>query len=153
MKADTNSVMPGVTEDTVPNPRTIYHRTKLEAEGIVAAAASPDLSVRIIRLSRCFPEPAPLMALYRLHRGVDYRDVAAAHLLASDWRGSACETFVISGYTPFLPSDCADLKRDAAAVIRSRAPNVAEAFDARGWPLPKSIDRVYDGSKAEQMLG
>jgi UDP-glucose 4-epimerase len=35
-------------------------------------------------MGRCFPEPAPAMALARLHRGIDARDVAEAHALALD---------------------------------------------------------------------
>jgi nucleoside-diphosphate-sugar epimerase len=65
-----------IDEDTQPRPRTIYHRTKLEAEERLRAAASAGLQIRILRMSRCFPEPIDLMAAYRLHRGVDARDVA-----------------------------------------------------------------------------
>lgn len=142
-----------IDEQTPPQPRTIYHRTKLTAEEIVSRVASPHLSVRIIRLSRCFPEPVQEMAIYRLHRGVDYRDVAAAHLKALEVKGPALQTFVVSGRTPFLRSDCGRLKSDAAAVIRHRAPRIAEIFKQRGWSLPKSIDRVYDSSLASRVLG
>jgi UDP-glucose 4-epimerase len=38
-------------------------------------------------------------------------------------------------------------------VIRRRAPALALAFERRGWPLPASIDRVYDPQRAMQHLG
>jgi nucleoside-diphosphate-sugar epimerase len=105
-------------------------------------------------MSRCFPEAVPLMAVYRLHRGVDARDVADAHVAALQ-RGvpgrSRC--FVISGATPFEPGDAAGLARDAPAVLALRAPALVEAFARRGWALPASIDRVYDARRAARELG
>ena len=32
-------------------------------------------------------------------------------------------------------------------------PDVEELYAARGWELPATIDRVYDSSKAERLLG
>lgn len=143
-----------VTEATPARPRTVYHRSKLAAEALLRQAAGRGrLRVTVLRMSRCFPEPAPLMAAYRLHRGVDARDVASAHeraLLPADvpWR-----CFVISGATPFQAEDAAALKRDAPAVIARRAPALAQAFAARGWALPQSIDRVYSSALAQRELG
>ena len=72
-----------VDEDLEPRPETIYHRTKVAAEALLEEAARRGrLAVTVLRMSRCFPEPAPVMAAYRLHRGVDARDVADAHALA-----------------------------------------------------------------------
>lgn len=143
-----------ITEATTPQPRTIYHRTKLEAERLLESFASEKLKIRVIRMSRCFPEPAPTMAVYRLHRGVDYRDVATAHLLAASRPNeNPFDLFIISGHTPFRPSDCETLLNDAEAIIRKRQPELAQEFDRRGWQLPKSIDRVYDASYARQKLG
>ena len=71
-----------IDEQTRPEPRSIYHRTKLEAEQFLEAEANSNLKVTTLRMSRCFPEPAPIMAMYRLHRGIDARDVAEAHRLA-----------------------------------------------------------------------
>lgn len=125
-----------IDEATEPLPRTIYHRTKLAAEQLLRAAAREDLQIRILRMSRCFPEPADLMALYRLHRGID-----APH-----------HTWVISGATPFLPSDLPTLASDAPAVLRARAPELVAAYRARGWQLPPSIDRVYVAARAMRDL-
>lgn len=142
-----------VTEGMDPQPRTIYHRTKLAAEALVsAAAAEAGGSYRILRMSRCFPEPAAAMAAYRLHRGVDARDVAEAHALALNADLPGCRVYNISGSTPFEPSDMSELGRDAASVLKRRAPELAAAFEARGWPLPGRIDRVYVARKAEMEL-
>jgi UDP-glucose 4-epimerase len=63
-----------VTESTPPVPRTVYHRTKLAAEARLAdQVAAGGVPVKVLRMSRCFPEPADHMAVYRLHRGVDAR--------------------------------------------------------------------------------
>ena len=142
-----------VDEETMPEPRSIYHRTKIEAEQALEAAASANLSVRVLRMSRCFPEAADRMAVYRLHRGVDFRDLADAHALALFDQGPHFQRFIISGATPFLPSDVSDLAADAAGVVTERAPDLAKAFRQRGWTLPSSIDRVYSPEAAERVLG
>lgn len=141
-----------ITEETTPAPRTIYHRTKIEAETLARECASRDFRVRVIRMSRCFPEPAPLMAAYRLHRGVDARDVAAAHVAALGGDGPSFTVYNISGSAPFERVDCEELKADAPSVIRRRMPELAALFEQRGWPLPASIDRVYDSAKAHDAL-
>jgi UDP-glucose 4-epimerase len=143
-----------IDEHTPPQPRTIYHHSKLQAEALLEVMAQQsEMSVTALRMSRCFPEPAPLMAAYRLHRGVDARDVASAHELAllDDFRGF--RRFVISGATPFVRHDLALLAENAGAVLRERAPELVSAFARRGWPLPKSIDRVYGADLATQQLG
>ena len=137
-----------------PEPRTIYHQTKLEAERVLAGlAADSGLCVTVLRMSRCFPEPAPRMAAYRLHRGIDARDVADAHAraLAADRPGFRC--YVISGLTPFQREDAVQLFDRAPDVIRGRAPSLAAAFARRGWDLPVSIDRVSDPGLALRELG
>lgn len=142
-----------IDETTNPLPRTIYHRTKLAAEAVVRDAASSDMIMRVLRMSRCFPEPADVMAAYRLHRGVDARDVAEAHRLAIEHQGDPFELFVVSAPTPFEPSDAQALRSDAESIIRTRAPDVAALFDRRGWSLPRTIDRVYDPAVAMRALG
>lgn len=143
-----------VDEALPPEPRTIYHRTKLEAEALLREAAlAGGPSLRILRMSRCFPEPANVMALFRLHRGVDARDVAAAHEAAMQHDGPPCETFVVSGATPFVPEDAEALWHDAPTVLARRAPALVAAFAARGWRLPARIDRVYNPEAAGRELG
>lgn len=142
-----------VDESTPPVPRTIYHRTKLEAESILEDAAGPNLSVRVIRMSRCFPESADQMAVYRLHRGIDVRDVADAHVAALRTVGATFKRYIASGRTPFLPSDVEVLATDARAVILQRCPDLVDQFERRGWAIPKTIDRVYDSGFASELLG
>ncbi|MEM6965035.1 MAG: NAD(P)-dependent oxidoreductase [Bacteroidota bacterium] len=143
-----------INEKTSPQPKTIYHKTKIEAEKLLATYAGDQLKVSILRMSRCFPEPVQKTAVYRLHRGVDYRDIAAAHLLASEVRKTKeIDTFIISGKTPFLKSDLEELVKNPEGVIRERHPQLAKEFDKRKWYFPRSIDRVYDSSYAEIKLG
>jgi nucleoside-diphosphate-sugar epimerase len=152
-----HAVTPGsctwIDEDTAPNPKSIYHQTKLEAEGVLEHVASSALTVRVLRMSRSFPEPGDVMAAYRLHRGIDVRDVADAHLLALTNEGGHFERYVISGTTPFDIGDCERLSADATSVIKLRSPKLAAAFSQRGWMLPTSIDRVYSSSLAKAKFG
>jgi nucleoside-diphosphate-sugar epimerase len=144
-----------IDEQTEPQPLTIYHRTKLAAEAVLhSAALGGGLKVRILRMSRCFPESAPQMAVYRLHRGIDARDVADAHAYAleHDEHELYC-TFIISGTTPFLREDTALLLHDARFVLERRVPEFVRDFTKRGWPLPASIDRVYDSTHTHIQLG
>ncbi len=142
-----------INEQTIPKPKTIYHKTKLEAENILKKYASKDLEVSVMRMSRCFPEPVQTMAVYRLHRGIDYRDVAEAHLLAHRLKKDKFfDIYVISGKTPFLASDCQMLFENPDMVIRNRHQLLATEFEKRGWKFPVSIDRVYDSTYAQQKL-
>lgn len=135
-----------------PHPRTIYHYTKLSAERNLAILAGPKLKVTVLRLGRCFPEAVNLMALYRLYRGIDKNDAAAAHLRALDADGPNFAIHIISGTTPFLHEDRELLGTDAPAAILLRCPNLVEEFSKRGWVLPRSIERVYDNSSACEAL-
>jgi nucleoside-diphosphate-sugar epimerase len=111
------------------------------------------MRVVALRMSRCFPEPAPLMAAYRLHRGIDARDVAEAHALAAAADLDPWSVFVLSAATPFRRDDLDRLWHDAPAVLRERAPGLVAEFARRGWPLPPRVDRVYDAARAERALG
>ena len=142
-----------IRETTIPRPKSIYHRTKLEAEQFLEAEASQNLKVTTLRMSRCFPEPAPLMAMYRLHRGIDARDVAEGHRLALTESEENYRMFILSGTTPFKQTDCVALKQTPRQVLYKRCPSICELFEARQWALPTSIDRVYDSSEAQQVLG
>jgi UDP-glucose 4-epimerase len=105
-----------------------------------------------LRMSRCFPEPADLMAGYRLHRGIDRRDVAEAHTLALGREGPPA-TYIISATTPFQRRDAEKLLIDAPAAIERRCPGLIGRMASQGWRPPASIDRVYDSSLAARELG
>lgn len=140
-----------IDEQVEPVPRDIYDRTKLEAEQLVAEAGG-SLTCTILRMSRCFPEPAEQMAAYRLHRGIDRRDVAETHALALDRDGPPA-TYVISAATPFEREDSGELLHNAPTVIERRCPGLIARMAAKGWQPPRSIGRVYDGSLAQRELG
>ena len=142
-----------VTEALQPEPADIYDETKLTAEALCAAAFAPDFMTTSLRLSRCFPEPAREMALYRLYRGVDLRDVSQAFELALQAPCNQFEAFNISGDTPFQGVDCVALKQSAATVLKKRVVNIEADFLREGWVLPRQIDRVYVIEKAKQQLG
>lgn len=140
-----------VDERLPPKPRDIYDETKLEAEQIVASAGG-SLTVTSLRMSRCFPEQAEVMAWYRLHRGVDRRDVAEAHALALRRTGPP-SVFVIGAATKFERGDCETLLHDPSAVVERRYPGLLERIGNKGWATPRSIDRVYDATHARRELG
>ncbi len=143
-----------VTEDLPPQPRDIYDITKLAAEQLCADFARHyTLPVICLRTSRFWDEPPYLKAIYRLYRGVDVRDVVAAHLLALDNTTIPFGVFNISARSPFSEGDTDDLLHDAPAVIRRYYPTAEAIFAGQGWTLPDSIDRVYVISKAQRELG
>lgn len=143
-----------VNEQVTPQPKSIYHQSKILAENKLQEISNIfSLPVTVLQMSRCLPEPADLMAIYRLTRGIDARDVANAHLCAVDKRLNGFNRFIISGATPFSSSDCEDLHNGASAVIKRKCPEIASAFELRGWSLPASLDRVYDSSAAQKKLG
>ncbi|WP_281556065.1 NAD(P)-dependent oxidoreductase [Thalassomonas sp. RHCl1] len=154
-KASTPKDTAGWIDETVtPEPKSIYHRSKLEAEKLLENISHLfALPVTVLQMSRCFPEPADLMAMYRLTRGIDARDVARAHGCAIEKRLPGFNRFIVSGKTPFNRNLCERLFTDAAGVIAEYAPALAGDFSRRGWPLPLSLDRVYDAGLAQQMLG
>ena len=142
-----------VDEALPPQPTTVYHRTKLEAERILEAQASDDFSVRVLRMSRCFPEQAADMAIFRLHRGIDARDVADAHVAALSNGGTDFQRYIVSARTPFTPDDANALAANLLEVLNTKCPELVAQFRQRQWPLPKAIDRVYCPTLAQTGLG
>ena len=151
MRSTTSAVW--VNESLQPEPEDIYDETKLAAEQLCRDAFSSTFKTAALRFSRSFPEPVPLMALYRLYRGVDARDVAQAFELSLTADLAQFEAINISGESPFLEEDCACLRVDARQVLEKRAPELVGAFLSRAWALPESIDRVYVIEKAKALLG
>lgn len=148
------SIAGWIDEEVTPQPKSIYHKSKIAAETKLEEISNLfQLPVTVLQMSRCFPEPANLMAVFRLTRGIDARDVANAHLCAVEKRLSGFHRFIISGATPFHFSDCEALYTEAGAVIKRKCPEIALAFQQRSWQLPQSLDRVYDSSSAREKLG
>ena len=143
-----------VTEDLPTRPRDIYDITKLAAEELCRLfARDHDLPTICLRVSRFFEQTPELMAAYRLYRGADVHDIAAAHVLAANNQDIAFDIFTVSAHQPFRHEDTAELLTDAPAVIRRYYPDAEDVFRAQGWALPASIDRVYVTEKAERLLG
>jgi nucleoside-diphosphate-sugar epimerase len=143
-----------VTEDLTPRPRDIYDVTKLAAEELCRLVARDhDLPTICLRVSRFFAQAPDLMAAYRLYRGADVRDIAAAHVLAARNQDIEFDIFNISARSPFHREDAGELLTSAPAVIRRYYPDAEDMFRAHGWTLPQSIDRVYVTEKAERLLG
>jgi UDP-glucose 4-epimerase len=143
-----------VTEELVPRPRDIYDITKLAAEQLCRnIALSTGMSTLCLRVSRFFAQTPQLQAVYRLYRGVDVRDAAAAHILGLTTPGMAFDMMNISARSPFRKSDLPMLLRNAPVVLQERVPHVVEVFAQHRWDLPASIDRVYVIEKAERLLG
>jgi len=116
-------------------------------------AARAGLATVSLRMSRCFPEEPRLLAVYRLHRGVDAEDVAQAHELALAPGRAGFELFNVSAPPPFSRADCRQLFEDAESLVLERFPWAAAEFGRRSWRLPRSIDRVYVVDKAIAGLG
>lgn len=143
-----------VNETVTPSPKTIYHKSKIQAEQTLENISNLfNFPVTVLQMSRCFPEPAHLMAVYRLTCGIDARDVASAHACAVDKRRSGFRRYIISGQTPFNKISCEQLYQSADDAIREYAPCLASDFANRGWRLPQTLDRVYDSTLAQQELG
>ena len=145
-------------------PRNIYGVTKLAAENLCRIhAAQTGMDIAILRTGRFFPEDDDtlgdppgenLKANEMLNRRLTVEDAAEAHVAAlNNIGGLGCEAFVLSAPPPFAREDAAELSRDARALIARRFADVQSLYAARGWALPERIDRVYDPSKAERMLG
>lgn len=145
-------------------PRNIYGVTKQAAEGLCRLFASEHaMDIAILRTGRFFPEDDDtdrtlsgenMKANEFLNRRLSAADAARAHVVALERIGGCgCETFVLSAPPPFSREDVAELAIDARAVIARRFPDAGDLYAARDWQLPATISRVYDPSKAEDLLG
>lgn len=93
----------------------------------------------------------PQFGIGLLVQWLHFSDVAQAHLLAFRSQ-TANEAFVITAKVPFTRQDNEALRTDARSVILRYFPRASE-LEARGIALPARIERCYDISKAERMLG
>jgi UDP-glucose 4-epimerase len=156
-----------ITEDVAPVPRNIYGVTKFAAENLCELIHRKSrLPCIVLRTARFFPEQDDdrsvrsqydndnLKANEFLHRRADIEDVVAAHRLAiSKAPELGFDRFIISATTPFTRDDLAQLRTDAATVVRRRCPNYEAEYSRRGWSLPRSIERVYVNEHARKRLG
>ncbi len=142
-----------VTEELPPRPRDVYDVTKIAAEHLCAVASRRHgITCLSLRVSRFFPEPQRLIAIYRLYRGVDLRDAVTAHAMALTAPVRGYDAFNISAKTPFTRDQVWRLKHAPEKLLRAMFPWIEGAFSRRDWALPDSIDRVYVTERAEQVL-
>ncbi len=156
-----------VTEGVVPIPKNIYGVTKLAAESLCELfSRKHNLPALVLRTSRFFPEDdddASMRSEYKtanaqanelLYRRVDIEDVVRAHLLAEERaRDVGFRRYIISATTPFRRGDLAELRTDAAGVVRRLFPDCEALYAARDWKLFPSLDRVYVNDLAVSELG
>ncbi len=141
-----------VTEDLMPRPRDIYDVTKIAAEGLREIyAKNYDLTCISLRVSRYFPESDYLMTVYRLYRGVNFREAATAHILVMTAENKGYEVLNISALPPFSRNETYDLFHNAPSVLLRHFPDIDKSFAKKGWELPKCIDRVYSIEKAKKL--
>jgi UDP-glucose 4-epimerase len=145
-------------------PRNIYGVTKLAAEELCRLYSQLyGLNVLALRTGRFFPEDDDtqmnpsgpnLKANELLNRRLTVEDAARAHVMALDRApGLGFQTFILSAPPPFDRSEATELVANAPAVIARHFPDVARVYAQAGWELPAHIDRIYDPSKAERLLG
>lgn len=165
IRAEVSDEATWLDEDYTPlEPRNIYGVTKLAAENLCRRAhLDSGMGVIVLRTSRFFPEdddthadpPADnLKANEFLYRRLTVEDAADGHIAALDKAPEiGFGLYIASAITPFQRTDSAELKRDAAAVIRRYYPEAEPFYAARGWKLPEHIGRVYDASRLTRELG
>ena len=156
-----------VTEDLKPKPKNIYGVTKTAAEDLCQLfSRNQELPCVVLRTSRFFPESDDdkgqrdsyaddnLKVNELLFRRVDVEDIVQAHKLAiSKAPEISFDRFIISATTPFLREDAARLGIDAPAVLEKSLPQYKQEYLRRAWKMFPAIGRVYDNSRARQILG
>ncbi len=155
-----------ITEEVPCRPKNIYGATKTAAEDLCELFHyDRHFPVVILRTSRFFPEDddarghdpidsANAKVNELLHRRVDIADVVDACERAVDSAPAiGFGRYIVSATTPFEHEDVTALRSDPAAVIRGLYPDVDRIYEAMGWRLPESIDRVYLNAKARRELG
>jgi UDP-glucose 4-epimerase len=155
-----------LTEEMAPEPRNIYGVTKLAAEHLCRLYhLQSGLPVIVLRTARFFPETDDMAhaieqsdentkANELLFRRLSVEDAAEAHVAALEKaRSIGFDTFVISAPTPFSPDDCEQLIADAPGVVACYFPDYPGLYARKGWTMFRSIDRVYDASRAKERLG
>lgn len=156
-----------ITEDVPPLPRNIYGVTKAAAEDLCELIhRDHGLPCVILRTSRFFSEgddrdeirnaydDANVKVNELLYRRVDLEDAVSAHRLALEHGPRiGFGKYLVSATTPFTRDDLAELRTDAAAVVRRHCPAYEEVYARRGWRMFPVIDRVYDNARARAELG
>ncbi|MEL6660022.1 MAG: NAD(P)-dependent oxidoreductase [Bacteroidota bacterium] len=156
-----------VTEDLVPRPKNIYGATKTAAEDVCQIFhRNYGINCLILRTSRFFREEddnPKLRGHYQddnikvnelLYRRADIEDIVDAHLLALDKAaGIGFSKFIISATSPFQVEDLPQLNLDTSTVVEKYVPGFRSLYAKLDWQMFPKITRVYDNTKARQLLG
>jgi UDP-glucose 4-epimerase len=155
-----------LTEAMNPMPRNIYGVTKLAAEHLCRLTSEQHgLPVVILRTARFFPETDDMAhaiaqsgpntkANEFLFRRMTVADAAEAHVAALNKATElGYDLFIVSATPPFTRADCAELMRDAPAVVARYFPEYREIYERHGFTMFDRIDRVYDPGHAARRLG
>lgn len=156
-----------ITEEVAPIPRNIYGVTKTAAEDLCELFhRRRAMACIVLRTSRFFPEEDDRKAIrdgYEdenvkanefLYRRVELEDVVSAHLAALERaRGVGFGRYIISATTPFERGDLAQLRTNAAQVVKRCAPDYEALYARRGWRMFPAIERVYVNERARVELG
>jgi UDP-glucose 4-epimerase len=156
-----------INEDVPAVPKNIYGVTKTAAEDLCELAARDlGLACVVLRTSRFFPEADDLddaRAGYDdlnlkvnelLYRRADLDDVVTAHLAAlRSAPAIGFGRYIISATTPFTEAHLEAIRHDAPRLVAAMFPDCQDLYDARGWAMVPSIDRVYVNARARDDLG
>jgi len=156
-----------ITEEVSAVPKNIYGATKAAAEDLCQIFhRNQGLACLILRTSRFFPEEDDNRSVREayvddnaktnefLYRRVDIEDVVSAHLLAMKQAAEiGFRKYIISATTPFRPEDMANLRTNAAGVLKKWVPEYESEYERRGWKMFPRIDRVYVNERARKDLG
>ena len=84
---------------------------------------------------------------------MEIADVVEAHLLAIK-RAAAIGfgRYIISATSPFERAELAELRTNAAGVVKQKFPDYEAEYARRGWKMFPGIDRVYVNERALQEL-
>ncbi len=155
-----------VTEQLRPRPKNIYGVTKTAAEDLCELFnRNTGLPCVVLKTSRFFPEPDDdkdkrglfsddnLKVNELLFRRADIEDIVTAHLLAMRKAANiGFDRLIVTATTPFQPGDAQQLGTNAPAVLARRVPGYADEYARRSWQMFASIGRVYDNTRAREML-
>jgi UDP-glucose 4-epimerase len=156
-----------ITEAVADVPRNVYGVTKRAAEDLCELVhRDHGLPVIILRTSRFFPEgddrdevraayaDANIKVNELLYRRVDLEDVVRAHEQALKRAPEiGFGRYIVSATTPFSPTDLAELRVDAPAVVKRLFPGYEAIYKERDWAMFPSIERVYVNERARRELG
>lgn len=155
-----------VTEELPPIPKNIYGVTKIAAENLCRLFHKKYyLPCLILRTSRFFAEAdddkimrsmyedANIKANELLYRRVDIQDVVTAHLIAMEKAATiGFDKYIISGTTPFTPTDLKNLQINPSKILAKRFPNFTDLYAHKNWKMFPRIGRVYVNEKARKAL-